>query len=144
MSASFPEEQQAESSAVSPLTLGMQLGWAFVVATVGGYLCGLVIDWVGEVGSISLWGLGALAGAICWKIGSQPNKLVAWSLVVATITAFLVAETFWIHWNIKQGAESLWTAASLLPQFFQEYKVSGFIGGIMTGFGAYSAYRQNA
>ena len=144
MTIPFPEDRASASPAVSPQTLVLQIGWAVVVATLGGFLCALVLDWVGEVGSISLWGLGAFAGFVSWKIAWRRSPAAAWALVVAMIVALLIAETLWIHWNIVQAAESVWTAMSLLPTFFKEYKVAGFVGALMSGFGAYSAYRQNA
>lgn len=120
------------------------IGWAVVAGMGGGYVCGLAISRFGEIGSISLWALGALAGYVGRKIISVPSRLVGWVLVVACGAAFVIAEVCWIHWNTKQGAESWWTAFTLLPMFVQEYEIAALFGAILTVFGALSAYRQTA
>ena len=116
---------------------------ALMTAVVGGYLCGLVIDQFGEVGSISLWGLGFVSGLAANKAAGGGSRFLAMAMIVGCIGAFVVAETCWIHWNIKD-AETLPAALAKFPLFLKEFKVTAFIAGIFTLFGAHSAYQQVA
>jgi len=125
-----------------PLVIVIALAPA--IATGGGYACGLAIAQFGELGSVFLWALGAMAGYVGGKIITEPNRAVGWLLACAVAVAFVVAETCWIHWRIVQGAESWWAAFMLLPVFVQEYQISALAGSIFTVFGALSAYRQTA
>lgn len=91
-----------------------------------------------------MWLLGAVAGYVMRKIMNTPNRLVGWALVIACGAALLIAEACWIHWNTVQGADSWWTAFTLLFTFVQDYQLSALFGAIFTVFGAVSAYRQAA
>jgi len=73
---------------------------------------------------------------------NAPGRVVGWALVIACGAALLIAEACWIHWNTVQGADSFWTAFTLLFTFVQEYQISALLGTIFTVFGAASAYRQ--
>ena len=118
--------------------------WTLIIATVGGVACGLLIDRFGELGSISLWAMGALAGYVAQRILGGGSRLVSFALVASCVSAFVIAETCWIHWNTKQGAESWLAAFALLPTFVKDYEIAALMGAIFTGFGAWSAYRQTA
>ena len=118
--------------------------WAAFVATCGGLACGLAIDRFGEFGSVSLWPLGALSGYVGRKIMAAPSRSVGWGLVVANLSALVVAEVCWIHWNLVQGTESWWAAVGLLPTFVREYELAALIAGVFCIFGAWSAYQQTA
>ncbi len=116
---------------------------ATLTATIGGYVCGLAISRFGELGSASLWLLGAIAGYVSSKIMNAPSRAVGWGLAVACGLAMLVAETCWIHWKTVQGAEGWWISFALLYTFVQDYQVSALLAAIFTVFGAVSAYRQS-
>ena len=114
------------------------------MGTVGGYVCALAIHRYGTMGCVALWLLGAVTGFVARKIVGEPSQLVGWMLVIAGVCALVIAEVYWIHWNIEQGTESWWTAATLLVKFVQQYELAAIIGAVMTGFGCWSAYRQTA
>ena len=118
--------------------------WAIVVAVAGGYGCGLVVAKFGLLGTISLWALGAFAGAIGRKIIGSSCRPIGWMLVVACVVAYFIAELFWVRWNTVQGQEGWMAAMQMMPTFFEEYSQSAFVGGIFAVFGAMSAYRQTA
>ncbi len=118
--------------------------WAACVATCGGLACGLAINRFGEFGSVSLWALGALSGYVGRKIIAAPSRSVGWGLVAANLSALVVAEVCWIHWNTVQGAEGWWEAVGLFPTFIVEYDRSALIAAVFCIFGAWSAYQQTA
>ena len=118
--------------------------WAACVATCGGLACGLAINRFGEFGSVSLWALGALSGYGGRKIIAAPSRSVGWGLVAANLSALVVAEVCWIHWNTVQGAESWWDAVGLFPIFIVEYDRSALIAAVFCIFGAWSAFQQTA
>ena len=118
--------------------------WVAFVAAFGGLACGLAINRFGEFGSVSLWALGALSGYVGRKIIAAPSRSVGWGLVVANLSALVVAEVCWIHWNTVQGAESWWEAVGLFPTFIVEYDRSALIAAVFCIFGAWSAYQQTA
>ena len=117
--------------------------WAIITATAGGYVCGLIINRYGEFGSLSLWAMGALGGYVGQRILIGRSRLVGSLLIVSSISAMVIAEVCWIHWNIE-GAESWQAALKLLPAFVQQYEQAALIAAIATAFGAWSAYRQTA
>ena len=88
-----------------PRNVPLAVLWAIAVAAIGGHACGLAISQFGLFGSISLWGLGALAGHVGRRILGAPSRPVAWCLVVACVVAFVFAEVCWLHWNTVQGKE---------------------------------------
>ena len=139
-----PAAASPSGSRRPPRNVPLAVLWAIVVAIIGGYVCGLAISRFGSVGSISLWGLGALAGHVGRKILGAPSRPVAWCLVTACTVAFVFAEVCWIHWNTVQGREGWWTAIGFLPAFVDEYSLSALIGAIFTFTGALSAFQQTA
>lgn len=122
----------------------LAIAWAIVAGTAGGYACGLAISRFSEVGGVSLWALGVLAGYVGRRIITAPSRLVGWVLVAACVFALVVAVTCWIHWNTVQGEKSWWTAFTLLPLFVKKYQLAALFAAIFTGFGASSAYRATA
>ena len=118
--------------------------WILVVATAGGFVCGLAIARFGEMGSISLWAMGALAGYVAQRILRGRSRPLGIAMIIGCITTFVVAEACWIHWTTTQGAVSWFAAFTLLPTFAQQYKTAALFGTIFTAFGAWSAYRQIA
>ena len=118
--------------------------WGVFCGTAGGFVCGLAVDRFGEMGSVSLWALGALGGYVARRITTAPSRLVGWTLVAACLCALVIAETCWIHWDTKQGSESWWAAFTLLPTFAQQYQISAIFASIFALFGAWSAYRTTA
>ena len=120
------------------------IAWTVAVPICGGFACGLAIDRFGEFGSISLWALGALSGYVGRKIMAAPSRSMGWGLVVANLSALVVAEVCWIHWNLALGAESWWEAVGLLPTFIRRYELSALIAAMFCIFGALSAYQQTA
>ena len=128
----------------SPKSIPLAILWTLITATAGGFACGLVIDRFGELGCISLWAMGAFAGFVAQRILGGRSRLVGLVLIASCVSTLVIAETCWIHWHIKQGAESWLAAFGLLPTFVQDYERSALIGAIFTAFGAWSAYRQNA
>jgi len=133
-----------DGSMMSAFGVPLVTALALTVAIGGGYACGLAIVQFSELGSVFLWALGAVAGYVGRKIITNPNRAVGWLLACACVLAFVVAETCWIHWETKQGAESWWAAFMLLPTFVQQYQIAALAGSIFTLFGAHSAYRQTA
>ena len=93
-----------------PRLVPLAMVWAVAVGIVGGYSCGLAVDRYGELGSLSLWLLGALAGYVGRKIITYASRPVGWSLVVACLAASVIAEVCWIHWNELECPEG-WFAA---------------------------------
>jgi hypothetical protein len=118
------------------------VAWAIVVGTFGGYACGLAISRFGELGSASLWALGALAGYVGRRILAAPSHWVGCVLAAANVCALVVAEVCWIHWNTIQGAASWQQALALLPTFVRDYELAALIGAVFCGFGAWSAYQR--
>ena len=106
----------------------------------GGYLVGLLVVQFAELGAISLWGLGVLAGIVSRKITVEPSRVMGWSLVAAVLFAAVFAEVCWIHWKTVGGAESWMAAIKLLPNFVQTYKTAALFAAIAAAFGAYSAF----
>ncbi len=139
-----PPALPPSSPKTSPQNVPLAIIWAIAVAILGGYLCGLAISQFGWQGSISLWGLGALAGHFGRKILKAPCRPVAWCLVAACAAAFVLAEICWIRWETVQGQEGWWAAAGRLLQFVREAPRPAFIGALFAGLGAYSAYQQTA
>jgi hypothetical protein len=113
-----------------------------IVAVAGGYVCGLAIDRYGEVGSVSLWALGALAGYVVLRTGRFRGRLMGYALVTGCIAAFLIAETWWVNWHMREGAASWWTAFTQLPTFAKRYEMAAVAGAILTALGSWSAFRQ--
>ena len=111
-----------------------------VVASLGGYLCGLAIDAWGGLGAISIWGTGWAAGAVTRKL-ITPHRLAGMTLVGATVLAAVVAETLWIERNIV-GVEHWLDAFMKLPQFARQFSGDVLVAVLLTIFGASSAYRQ--
>ncbi len=140
-----PLSPPSGNSGTGARNVPLAIAWAILAGTAGGYACGLAINTrFGEIGSASLWALGVLGGFVGRKIITAPSRLVGWVLVVACVCALVIAETCWIHWNIEQGRESLWTAFTLLPRFVKQFQLSALFAAIFTCFGASSAYRATA
>lgn len=135
---------QQYDSTPSVMQLPLVIGLALVVAIAGGYACYWPISYYGELGSVSLWLLGAVAGFLGRKIIAGPSRLTGWLLVACCVVAFVIAETCWIRWETKQGAEGWWTSITLLPTFVQLYRRAALAGAIFTLLGSLSAYRQTA
>lgn len=137
---------QADFTKAKPEGLSSGMQWAIIGAlslltvVVGGYLSGCAIDRFGAMGAVAIWATGGIAGFVAAKLVS-PDRAFGYLLAAAVVVAFLVAETCWIHWHIK-GAETLTAAVALLPQFFSDYSTDALVGGVLTFFGASSAYRQ--
>lgn len=115
---------------------------AVVGVTLGGSLAGLAINRFGSFGAVAIWALGGLLGWLTAKF-VQPARSFGWLLAATVILAFLVAETCWIRWNIV-GADTWLQAIAKLPTFFQTYQLDCLAAGLMTVFGAMSAFRQSA
>jgi hypothetical protein len=123
----------------------LAIAWAILVGIAGGYACGLAINTrFGEIGSVSLWALGVLAGYVGRKITTAPSRLVGWILVAGCVCALVIAETCWIQWNIEDAEESWWSAFTLLPRFVKQFQLAALFAAIFTCFGASSAYRATA
>ena len=138
-----PNPNEAETSQADSIALDLAIagGIGILVATLGGYLCGLAIEQFGELGSLSVAVLGWFGGTTVRKLMSRPRPLAGWILVIAVFVAIIVAETMWIRWNIKDVND--WgKAVSLLPQFCKQYSTSALFAGIFAVFGAISAYRE--
>lgn len=124
---------------------GMDLGIGFALALVtvllGGYLCAKAIDNFGEMGAVSLWLLGWVAGVSAKQAMSRPRKVVGYAMAVAVVLAFLFAEVAWIRWNIKD-IDGWGQAIGMLPVFFQQFQMSALAAGIFAFFGASTAYRS--
>ena len=141
---SEPDQNIAKSNdnhTISPLDWLKTLAISLLMILLGGYATGWLIEQVGAVGSIGVWGLGFTAGSVARLVGIQPSRLIGWTLVIAVILTAFVAEICWIRWNII-GADSWTLAAGMIPQFIQEAKTESFIMALFAGFGAYSAYSQ--
>lgn len=136
---------QPDATSGSMLQRAVEIVSCLVICGLGGgIVCGLLIDRYAEVGSVSLWALGALSGFVVRKLIARPSRVVGWSLVAACVTALIVAEVCWLHWNTVQGAEGWWIAVTYLPTFVREKEISAFVAAVFTGLGAWSAYRQVA
>ncbi|MEX2120034.1 MAG: hypothetical protein WD847_10610 [Pirellulales bacterium] len=120
--------------------VALAIGWALVVAAAGGLACGWIIDRFGEFGSISLWGLGALAGVVSRKITRSASPLAAWSQVAACAVALVLAEVCWIRWNIVLKPDTWEQAIATLPTFVEQYQLAALIAALFTAFGAYAAW----
>jgi len=125
------------------LQIAGALGWSVIVFIGGGFVCGMLIDRFGELGSLSLWALGWLAGSIARKILGAAHRPTSYALVAACCFAAILAETFWIRLHIA-NREDWVAAASYLPTFVQNYQFSAALAALWTGLGAYSAYEQTA
>jgi hypothetical protein len=133
---------QQDDSTGSVTRLPLIIGLAVLVATAGGYACYWPISYFGELGSVSLWLLGATAGFLGRKIVAGPSRMTGWLLVACCAVAFVIAETCWIRWETKQGAEGWWESIALLPTFVRLYRRAALIGTVFTFLGSLSAYRQ--
>ncbi len=111
-----------------------------LVATAGGVLCGMAINRFGELGSLSLWGLGVIAGIIARRVMGQPCRGVAWGLVAACIIAAFVAETWWMRYAPILGHTDWQQAIAYWPTFIGRYTTAAVIAALFTGFGATSAF----
>ena len=124
----------------APRDLAITVVLTIAAALGGGYVCGLVLDKYGEFGSVSLWLLGWIVGAVAAKL-IKPHRVAGYLLAGGVVAAFVVAEVCWIRLNIE-NAEQWWEAAKRFPLFLQQFQLSALIAGLMTFFGAGSAYRQ--
>lgn len=106
----------------------------------GGLACGWCVSHLGELGALSLAACGALAGNLWRRVARTPSKLAGASLAIATMLAYFVAETCWLHWNTRNGEPSWWAAISIWPLFLREYTIAASIGMVCAAYGAWSAY----
>jgi hypothetical protein len=116
------------------------IAWSLVVAFGGGLACAWCIDRYGELGTPTLWACGAFAGYISRKITCRPDKAAGLCQAVAACVAFIIADTWWIHWNIVGAEESWWVALSFWRSFIHDYERSVLIGAVFAGCGAWWAY----
>ena len=145
MATSEPHSQLATeakpSPLVSPVTRALSLVWAIFVALGGGAACGWCMSKLNDVGTPSLWALGFFAGVVGRKL-QLSGRFAAWSLAIACLLAYLVAETCWLRWNTAQGEAGWWSSICLWSLFIKEYAVSAILGVAFAAFGAESAFRQ--
>ncbi len=138
------QNQRAQSKPASTATIPAVFGavvLCVVVAIVGGWLTGLAVDQFGEVGSVTVWLVGVLAGLVVNRMGWRGNAAVLVLVIVGLALAGVVAEVCWMRWNIQQ-ADSWSAAIQLLPRFALEYRTSAFVMLIFIVFGSMSAYHQ--
>ena len=121
--------------------MAVAICWAVLVAIGGGLICGWLIARYGEFGAIGLWGCGVVAGLVARRI-TGPSRHVAILLVIACVTALLVAETWWIHEQWNPSPKSWIAAAALLPEFATNFQISALVAVLFCGFGAHSAWTQ--
>ena len=114
---------------------------AICTMALGGYLCALAVDRFGEMGGVSFWLLGWVAGSIAKALMSRPRKQIGYAMAISVVMAMLIAEVCWIRWNIKD-VDSWSKAVSLFPQFCREYQISVISAALFTFFAASSAYSQ--
>jgi hypothetical protein len=137
-----PVDRATSSDAEQPAAsrVALAIVWALVVAVAGGLACGWMFDRFGEFGSISLWGLGALAGVVSRKITRVASPLAAWSHVTACVLALLFSIVCWIRWNIVLKPDTWEQAIATLPAFVDQYQRAALIATLFTAFGAYAAW----
>jgi hypothetical protein len=121
------------------------IGWAIVVAVVGGILCGWTVVIFGRMGLISLLLLGILAGVVSRRITGRGWMWVGIVQAAAVILAWFLADIYWLRYAefaVGEGADSwleamqmFFTLHDLAPQFF-------FVGLVCTALGAISAYMR--
>lgn len=133
------QSKPASASTIQAVVGAAVLG--ILVAGAGGWLTGLAVDQFGEVGSVTVWFVGVLAGLVVNRMGWRGNVAVFGLLVAGIAAAGVVAEVCWMRWNIQQ-ADSWGAAVQLLPRFIQEYRTSAFVMLIFVVFGSLSAYHQ--
>ena len=112
---------------------------AVAMITLGSYLVAVLLDQVGSPGYVSIWALGALSAYGVNRLVAAPASYVRGLLLVACLLTFVLATVIWIRWSIV-GVTSYADAFSKFPTFLKEYRRDAFIGAILTGFGAHSAY----
>ena len=154
MSEPSPPRYSPLSSAAPPSRSPQLLPIAFlvsvVVAVAGGFGAGLLIVRFGMIGGVVLWGAGALGGYLARRIMQAPYPPVAWSLVIACILAFGIAEVSWYRWSVTLPDENdgrrdpTWSeAVTRAPNYLlQKAQIGLFVGALFAGFGAHSAYWQ--
>jgi hypothetical protein len=125
---------------VSLPRLAIAISWALVVAFGGGVVCGLAISRYGEIGAVLLAACGAFGGFVSHKITQGANKVAAFGLALATLVAYFVAETCWIHWNTDKGEPSWWAAVNAWPLFIRDWELAALIGAACAVWGAWLAY----
>ena len=105
----------------------------------------------GTLGSLGLWGAGALGGLVSRKITRSACPLAAWNLVAGCVLAYALAEVSWYHWNFTipdpvtgQQRDPTWQESfTRTPQFlWQHASISMAFGALSAFFGAQSAYWQ--
>lgn len=114
------------------------VGVAFLIASLGGALCGWMIDQFGRTGAIVVWPLGFLGGCLLQRCPRFEYAGIVIS--IGLVLSIIVGEILWIQSNIK-GAEELSKAISLFPTFLVQYKQSVFVAAIFLVFGILSALR---
>jgi hypothetical protein len=124
---------------------------ADAIAVAAGFGPGMLIVKFGMLGSLGLWGAGALGGLVSRKITGSACPLAAWNLVAACVIAYGVAEVSWYHWNFTIPDPA--TAEHRVPTWAESFtNTPGFLwqhapigmafGAIAALFGAQSAYWQ--
>ena len=134
----------------SPQLLPVAFLVPVVVAVAGGFGAGLLIVRFGMIGGVVLWGAGAIGGYAARRIMQAPYPPVAWSLVVACILAFGIAEVSWYRWSVPTRDENgerrdpTWAeAVTRAPNYLlQNAQIGLFVGALFAGFGGHSAYLQ--
>lgn len=121
---------------------GTSLVIAVIMIVLGGFLGGWLVGQVGSLGSIIIWGGGALSGAIARRKGVFENPVAGGILAAGCLLAGVNAEIYWLHGNVEQARESWMAAVSCLPQFVVEYTRDALVMGLFAAFGAWSAYCQ--
>ena len=137
-------------SSRSPQLLPVAFLVPLVVAVAGGFGAGLLIVRFGMIGGVVLWGAGALGGYVARRIIQAPYPPVAWSLVVACVLAFAIAEVSWYRWSVTLPDENggrrdpTWPeAVTRAPNYLlQNGQIGLFVGALFAGFGGHSAYLQ--
>jgi hypothetical protein len=121
---------------------GAAVGSAIAVA--GGAATGWLLNQVGDLGAIALWGVGAAAGFCAKARMGGTRRQVGWILVAACVLALPISAVVCIRFGYQQGEEGWWASVTYLPALFQRFKLFAFIAAVSTFFGAMSAYAQTA
>lgn len=137
-----------EKTSPQPLSLPTVLaaiGWAIVVAVVGGIASGWTVVKFGIMGLVSLLLLGILAGVVSRRITGRGVVWIGAMQAAAILLAWYLADVYWLRYAKFVGDDGAETWLEAMQMFFTLHDVASrffFVGLVCTLLGAVSAYMR--
>ena len=150
---SAPAASAVPPSPTTPRLVPVAIAWAVVVAVVGGVLTAQLMLHLNAsfIGTVLLWGVGAVGGFVSRKITAAASPLAGYCLVAACVLSMCIADVVWHHGAVtipdpvtRERRDPTWQeSVQRVPKYLMnEKQATLLLGVICTIFGAQSAYWQ--